>query len=225
MTTYKDVIDVKVPEPTTSYVPVTNKDLIYAVREYLKYYGYEVNKEHYELGAKKQQMFGVFSIKDPDTELQRCIGFRNSYNKTLPVGLVSGAMVIVCSNLMFEGEILRLRKHTVNVYEDLPNLVNDAVTYIDRTFKSIRKDINRLKEVEVDPLKTTELVADMFLMEDMITLHQLSQFKKNWIDMGKGIQSAWDITNHLTDALKKSHPSERMERQLNVHEYIREKFL
>ena len=144
--TYQEVIDVEIPASTRSYQPVSNKDLIDNLKIVVDHYGMKVTKEYYELGRKGNQVFGAFTISDKDEEMQKCIGFRNSYDKSLPIGFVSGAEVIVCSNLMFNGEIKKVRKHTVNIFHDLQEIMEESVKYIGDSFNQLVEERERLKK-------------------------------------------------------------------------------
>ena len=48
-----------------------------------------------------QRLFGVMRInKTSSPEWSRCIGIRNSHDRTIAVGLAAGLNVQVCANLM-----------------------------------------------------------------------------------------------------------------------------
>lgn len=232
--TLEQVISVPIPETTKSYQALSNEDLIVNLKKTLGYYNMEVVKEQYQLARNDQQLFGAFTIKDPDTEIQRCIGFKNSYDKSLPIGLVGGAEVIVCSNLMFEGEIKKIRKHTSNMFNDIQNIMVDMVRTIDKSFGKIKTDKEDLKLVKVDKALLGDLVVDMYLREELLSVNQMSVFRSEWLKKEHVLdveqrkyfsQSAWDIMNHVTEALKKEHISTRMEKQVQMHDYLTTKLL
>ena len=70
-------------------------------------------------------MFGVLSCRNglPDRDHCLALGIRSSYDRSLAVGLVAGSRVFCCDNLAFSGEVTMHRKHTVNVFRDLPDLI------------------------------------------------------------------------------------------------------
>jgi len=55
------------------------------------------------------------------------LGIRNSHDKTFPASLVDGALVFVCDNLSFSGEIRVTRKHTRFIRRDLVTLVQGPI--------------------------------------------------------------------------------------------------
>lgn len=228
--TFEEVVKVEVPKVTRTYVPVANKDLILGLREQLRLADLNIVKESYELGGTEMQFFGTMVVEPEGTEkeaevMKRVVGFRNSYNKTLPIGLVAGASIVVCSNLMFSGEILRLRKHTVNVYRDLDNLMYDVVLILERKFNKIQEESLKLMEVQVSRKLAAEICGKMFMEEDIITSTQLLIIKRKWLEAEKDSQSGWDLMNHVTYALKTSPPRTRMESQLSINDYLVEHLL
>ena len=73
--------------------------------------------------------FGLLQVAGQDAEgdFGLVVGLRNSHDKVFPAGLVVGALVFVCDNLSFSGEIKLARKHTAHVERDLPQLIDRAV--------------------------------------------------------------------------------------------------
>jgi hypothetical protein len=58
-------------------------------------------------------MFGVWHLVHGLTqERGLSLGFRNSMDKSMVVGIVSGTKVFVCDNLAFSGDYLTFHKHT-----------------------------------------------------------------------------------------------------------------
>lgn len=223
--TLQDVIDVPVPNPTATYQPLSNYDLVTNLKTIVNHYGMQVTSERFELGRKGNQLFGVMTVKTANAEMEKCIGFRNSYDKTLPVGFVAGASVIVCSNLMFVGDIYKIRKHTANLYDDFQRITEGVVSSLDGNFNKIQEDAERLKTIIVSQDVAAKLAADMYMTEELITISQLSVFKQEWDKRRAAlpdIQTGWDVMNHFTESLKKSHPSERMENQIKVHNRLLE---
>lgn len=231
---YEEIIAVPLPETTKSYQALSNEDLVKNLKEVLKHYKLEVTKEQYQLARNNQQLFGALTVKDSDSEIQKCIGFKNSYDKSLPVGIVAGAEVIICSNLMFEGEIKKVRKHTTNMYDDISNVMTDAVRSLEKSFGVIKSNKEDLKLVKVDKTLLGEFVVDMYLKEELLSVNQMTVFRDEWLKKELVLdveqrryysQNAWDIMNHITEALKKEHVSTRMEKQVQMHDFVIEKFL
>jgi len=172
-----EVISVPVPAQTESYVPVSNMHLIDSVKDHLSSNGLSVCNEQYELSKNGLQMFGSMSIatNNTDSVMVKEFGFRNSYDKSLPVGFVSGSRVLVCSNLMFRGDIILMRKHTLNVYEDFEKLLSQAVSGINTQFNSIQEEYEKLNKITLSDTEAAHLTGEMYFKNKIKdTLFQLS---------------------------------------------------
>src|SRR6266850_1232542 len=125
--TAADLASVTVPDETDSYVPVPYGRLVEEVRLHVPRFGLTVEREDYALARDGNQMFGVLTCRNgtADHAYALAIGLRSSYDRSLAVELVAGSRVFCCDNLAFHGEAgahVR-RKHTVNVFRDLPDLI------------------------------------------------------------------------------------------------------
>ena len=100
--------DVKMPTKTASYTPVSHYDLTMNIGDIAGRVlnGMTLVKSRYGLAREGNQMFGTHTFKDNvDDEIGLAVGFRNSYDKSMSVGIAVGARVFVCENLMMNGDI------------------------------------------------------------------------------------------------------------------------
>ena len=92
---------VPTPAATASWKPVPHSEVIDAVTDVVKAHNWQILDEQYGLARDGQRMFGFMRInRTSSTEWSRCIGIRNSHDRTLAVGLAAGLSVICCSNLV-----------------------------------------------------------------------------------------------------------------------------
>lgn len=221
--TYQEVVNATLPEKTHSYTPVPHEVLIEKVQEALYKNNFRVDNEFYELAKEGKQLFSVMELSEGDNGMKMNIGFRNSYDKSLSVGLVAGATVIVCSNLMFEGDIKIMRKHTNNVFRDLDGIVEDAIEIVDQNFEVINRDAEVMKALPMAKTDMAKIAGQFFIEEDLINSTQLNVLKREIVGSEKFQgETLWDFYNHLTEGLKVGHPSTRMNQQINVHRRVLE---
>ena len=93
------------PDWTPSWRPLPHKLIADRCVEETQKRGWNVVAENYGVSKNGHKMFGVLKISSnlyPD--FTRAVGFRNSHDKSLAVGIVAGLSVLVCSNLCFGGE-------------------------------------------------------------------------------------------------------------------------
>lgn len=134
------VMAVETPDRTDTWGVIGHGQLIETLEQAVDSVGYEVAKERYSLSHDGARLFGVFELKGPNKDdIAQMIGFRNSINKTLSVGVTAGMRVFVCDNLAFDGEFIRFRKHTGGLnQEELELLAEDAVGKIGDKLKAFR---------------------------------------------------------------------------------------
>jgi hypothetical protein len=220
---YFAAVSAPVPQATKSYKPVSNIELISEIREAIDRNGLAVKSEGYEMNGHNSQLFGVMTINAPDSEMDMNIGFRNSYDKSLPVGLCAGATVIVCSNLMFKGEIKRVRKHTTNVMRDLRPLIAEVVEYCGNQFADLKRDSERMNAAELSHRQMAEIAGRLFIEDEILNATQIGIVKKE-IQFSQTFTEStlWTLYNHLTEAFKIEHPSTRMNKHIRAHDYCLE---
>lgn len=214
---------IPVPTDTTSYVAISHGSLVDTVYEHLDKAGFVIKDEKIQTAKFGNQIFGTVTCTTGDTEQDMTIGFRNSYDKSIPVGLVAGNRVIVCSNLMFKGDVKQMRKHTGSVRKELDFLVSQSVNYMADQFEKIRLDTIKMKDAALTKRATAELIGRMYIEENLITSTQLSIIKDQLVNSKsfKG-DTIWDLYNHTTEALKTAHPSTIMKDHIKVHNFMLE---
>ncbi len=219
-----EVLSVPVPAQTDSYIPVSNKHLIDSVKMQLSSNGLSVCNEQYELSKNGLQMFGSMSILTDsiDSVMVKEFGFRNSYDKSLPVGFVSGSKVLVCSNLMFRGDIILMRKHTLNVYGDFEKLLSQAVSGINTQFNSIQEEYEKMNRISVSDIEAAHLTGEMYFKNKIKDTH-VSIIRKEWKETYKN-KTAWDFCQCTTEALKKHSVRSGMNMITQSYNYLIQHF-
>lgn len=217
------------PEETRSYKPVANARLIERVRAITSDY---LGKEPVSYGAKLNgtgdQMFGSILYANGSEDMQMQIGFRNSYDKSMPVGLTAGASVIVCANGMFVGEIMTVRKHTTNVWRDIEAMVEKFCETIVPNYERIQYKRTAMKANRVSDNGAAQCLGEMFMIDEVLTTPMMNIAKKEWLKPSHdefNDRNAWSLYNACTEALKKSHPSEMMERHQRLDGFFEKRGL
>lgn len=92
-------------------VPVPYPRFVEELELHMPRFGLTISEERFALARDGQQMFGVLSCTNghPDADFCLTIGLRNSYERSLAVGLVAGTRVFCCDNLAFSGEVTMAR--------------------------------------------------------------------------------------------------------------------
>lgn len=129
------LIEIPVPSATRSYCPVEHFKLLDLIEKAVGTQNHVIDNLEIGIQSVKRgedtipgaKMFAIMRLKTDgpsgDDNLRLDIGIRNSYDKSVAVGIVAGASVFVCDNMMITGEIQAVRKHTPNVWQDILPMV------------------------------------------------------------------------------------------------------
>ena len=196
------------PCSTATWRPVPHIDVIEAVTKVIKAHNWEIEGEKFGLASEGQKMFGVMEISSSSSpEWHRCIGIRNSHDKSLAVGLTAGIVVCVCSNLAFGGTTVVRRKHTSRI--DLSELIDRAVASLEDDFLTEETVCENLKDAYLrdDDEARSCLVraAELGVINSSDILPAFNEFKMpSHEEFAESTR--WSLMNALTAVVKKYTP-------------------
>ncbi|MFC1888638.1 DUF932 domain-containing protein [Thermodesulfobacteriota bacterium] len=221
--TLDDLRNVPPPEETETYKPVNHWDLSVNLQKVsqtiLK--DCELVNSQFGLARQGKQMFGVLSYRQGQNDhVGLSIGFRNSYDKSMCVGIAIGASVFVCDNLAFTGEISVMRRHTANVWPDLEELIITTIYRSRSNFHKIEEASNQMRSA---PLVDDDAFRWLGLLFGRAVLRprQLPLVKKEWLTPSYEAfeeRNLWSFYNACTSALKSCTPNRIMEKHIELHE-------
>lgn len=199
---------VPTPRGTESWKPVSHMEVIDAVTSVVKSHQWQILDENFGLARDGQKLFGVMRInKSNSTDWSRCIGLRNSHDKSFAVGLSAGINVTVCSNLAFGGTTVIKRRHTSRI--ELTELVDIAMTELENEFLTLESVCEDLKviylknddEARAKIVKAAELGAinssDIVSVFKAFKRPQHEEFAE---------PTRWSLLNAFTETIKKYTP-------------------
>lgn len=220
-------ISIDVPTKTQTYSPVSHEKIIFETLENLYKNNLNVVSENYVLSAKGNQMIACFNIESDNVNMGMRLMARNSYDKTMSVGYCTGSVVYICSNGLVKGDVSSFKqKHRGNVNLDLSNNIVESVNLLSDKFQLIEKDVNKIKEIEVNKTLISELVGKLFIEEDIITVEQASIIKKE-LDFSEHFKydgSLWNFYNNITESLKHGSALNFIKQHEEVHNFILNEF-
>ena len=218
-----DLQAIDMPKPTRTYVPVSHYDLamnIGSIGE--RIIDKELHSHKFGIARKGQHMFGTLTYKNPEDEIGLSIGFRNSYDKSMSIGVCVGAKVFVCENLMMTGEVTFMRKHTGNILEELNSLIFNVLYNSDDKFQQLQEDKEAMKEIDVNNQKAWQTMGVLF-GKGVINTPQISIMKKEWKAPSHNDfkeKSLWSLYNAGTEALKTCSPTQMMGSHIKLHKEL-----
>lgn len=214
----------ELPEQTDTYMPVPHRELVDVIKAQVQgaIDGANLASERYALNSKGTKMFGVQVYDHQNPELGLAVGFRNSYDKSISVGLALGASVFVCDNLALTGQVKVLRRHTPKVWEDLHDMIEAALPEAEKNFTDIVADSELLKTVEISDTEAYEHLGVLF-GEGVLKPRQLSAALKHWQNPPQrefAEPNMWSLYNAANAALKTARPDRILEQHIDLHSQI-----
>lgn len=203
-----EIAMVPTPAATASWKPVPHRDVIDAVTDVVKGQNWTILEEQYGLARDGQKMFGVIRInKSSSLEWSRCIGIRNSHDRTLAVGLTAGISVCVCSNLCFGGSVVLKRRHTSRI--ELEGLVTEAIDALGDEFltlETVAEDL-KLQYVRDDAARAAIVkAAEAGAVNSCDVLPVFREFKSPSHPEFEE-PTRWSLLNAFTENAKKYSPA------------------
>jgi len=223
---YDELTQIPLPEETSTYKPVAHYDLSQNVikmgNDLLK--NKEWDSAQYAVTKDGQRFFGLFTFRDTNEYTNEPMRFniavRNSYDKSMSVGMAMGATVFICDNLALQGDIKVMRKHTQNVHKDLEEMLVTGIYRGNNNYINILEDAHALSKVNVSNNHVYKFMGLLF-GHGIIRPRQLSTAMKQWKTPTHETfkeRNAWSAYNAINHALKSSSPNRIMEDHIDLHD-------
>jgi hypothetical protein len=221
----KDQLDlIPLPEPTESYMPVSHYHLaekfLMISQDILR--DYTLVGENYGLARQGNQFFAVLKFQRERSEIGLSVAFRNSYDRSMAIGLAIGASVFVCDNLALSGEIVVMRKHTKNVWTELEEKAIAIIYKSQNNYEQIIDDAHAFESLEMGNDEAFRTMGLLF-GNSIISPRQLTVLKDEWLKPSHEEfqpRTLWSFYNAATESLKSSPPVTIMEKHIRLHEAL-----
>jgi hypothetical protein len=221
---------VPLPVFEDSYTVISHESVMDFTLAQLTQFGFNVTSESFRCTADGNIAQGTYYLNyDGDEEIGMMFAWSNSYNKQMRFKCAIGGYVFVCLNGMICGDMGSWsRKHTgiadVETQKTIADQISNAQVYYDR----LVTDKNIMKEIVIDSKRQAELLGVLFAEYEILTTEQMSlvkqQMEKPSYFYNGDLNSLWSFYNHVTFALKKSHPRNWMEDQRKLHWFLNMEF-
>ena len=140
-------------------------------------------------------------------EWHRCIGIRNSHDKSFAVGLSAGIVVCVCTNMAFGGTTVIKRRHTSGII--LAELIDRAVASLEDDFLTEETVCENLKDVYLkddDEARSCIVrAAELGVINSSDILPVYQEFKSPSHEEFTE-PTRWSLMNALSEIVKKYSP-------------------
>ena len=223
--------NITLPTHGGKYAVISHGDVIDETKKQLEAAGFEIENEFYKTSLDGQIAQGVYHLKyGNDSDMGLMFAWSNSYNKQVKFKCAIGAQVFICMNGVVSGDMSNFnRKHMgKSALQDVINTIQDQISNARVFFDRLVADKSMLKNIILTPRDKGSILGELFANDEILTLTQVGIVKRE-LDMPShqysgNPDSAWDMYNHITLALKESHPGHYITDHQKVHDYFMTKY-
>ena len=236
LATRSELISTPLPLWEDSYTAIPNKTIFDKIDENIKGGGLIIKNEEYRVSRTKdgviKGVIGAIDLAGEDSDFGRRIMFRNSYDKSMSFAFLEGLNVWICSNGCISSDDFEFKRvHKGTADEDALLSIDEGFKSIDIEFNKLKEQMNAFKDYHVDNKLMHELVGNLFFEQGAITSVQLNIIKDQMWHSDKFLHindknfSAYDMYNHITESLKRSHPLTYVSDHVKTHKLFESTFL
>jgi hypothetical protein len=228
--TEQDLRNAPLPNHGGRYAVVSHGDVINSVKTRLGNALFSITKEEYRMTTDGQVAQGIYHLayaNDPDMGMM--FAWSNSYNKTMRFKCAVGAYVFICANGVVRGDLGSYsRKHSGTALQDVIAQIDNQIAHAREHYDVLVHDKEMLKNTILTPRLKGKILGELFANDEILTLTQVGIVKREMDkpthNYNSDVNSAWTMYNHITLALKESHPSSYMKDHQRVHGYFVDAF-
>lgn len=224
------------PNHDKTYTVIPYSTVIKNSKELIQQSNFEIVDSVYKSNNNQNIAQGIYKLRykteDPsfkEDDLSMMFAWTNSYDKSTRFQCAVGAVVNVCNNGMISSEMVYSRKHTGSADLETLSTITSQIKKADQTFKNIISDKENIKHVTVNKKLQAELIGRLFYEEEILSANQLSivknELKEASYNYNVDKDSLWAFYNHVTHALKTTHPKAWMINSKRFHEFITTEFI
>lgn len=225
--------NIAIPTPTPSYTPVPHRHLMHQVMSAFTTNGFDIDKPSHQIHKKKPRFVSTFSVSGGglpnDKALDWQVGVMNSYDMTRSVTLLFGGHVFVCGNGMIIADHKLKTRHTLNVWDRIPELISRSVYTFGETISNAQKRNDRLREIVVDDRKLIDAfameVCRRGLLPESKALAYADEIHKPSFDYEVKENTLWNMHNAYTHCAKGMEAGDFARRVLSFDKFLDETFV
>ena len=231
-TTKDYLVNSPLPNHGNTYTVIPHKTIIKHTHDLLTSNGFEIERELYRSNMNAQVAQGIYHIKsvndqlrDNEDDIGIMFAWTNSYDKSTRFQCAIGGYVFVCLNGLVSGDMANFaRKHTGNADAEVQVQISSQIKHAGKFFTKLCMDKDSMRQVKLPIKDQAELLGRLFVDDDLLDATQLSCVKneiaKPSYHYNADQENAWTFYNHVTLALKKSHPRTWMSDQQKFHDFM-----
>lgn len=215
-----------------SYTVISHGSIISDIKANLNKNNLDVISESYSPTKNGNVVMGHIKIaKNDDVDLDFGIHFLNSYDKTKRFVICGGSKNRICENgnLLGISELGGYRRiHKGIADEDAKKYIEIICNNAQEEFRKLIEQKEKMKTIDISKKDIHHLISELYFEEELIKDTQMSILKRELdsptFDYGTSENNLWTAYNHITYALKETHPKDYIETHQKVNQYLSEQF-
>jgi len=218
------------PQATKTYTVISHQFIIDKALAALAAKGFEVKEELYKCNETAEIAQGIFNLNygtDPDMGMM--FAWVNSYDKSTKFKCSIGAHVYISENRILPATMGSwIRKHTGSADQEASAAIDLQIGDADIYFNQLVLDKENMKGIILNTQQQAETMGRLYFEHKLIGTEQMSlirqEMKKPSFAYTADKDSLWVLYNHISHALKSSHPKLWMDQQRMVHWFLTDTF-
>ncbi len=225
-TTEQRIRQASLPNHGKTYTVIPHGYIIDETRRELQAAGFEVSKEIYKTNLNGEVAQGIYHLNyGNDQDMGLMFAWSNSYNKMMKFKCAVGAQVFICMNGVVSGDLSNYaRKHTGNALQEATDTIRHQIANAKGYYDQLVKDKDMLKDITLTKSQQAAIVGQLLIEQDILTLSQVGIVKRELETpthtYNAPADSAWTLYNHITLALKDSHPMSYLSDHQKLHGFF-----
>lgn len=186
--TREELAEKPIPKPMSeTHKVIPHLEFIQGVEAAFCGNDYEVSGDSIVVNESGNLLFATLELRPLKEELRSSreygltVGLRSSYNQRLPLGVVAGYRVVVCSNMAFSGDFSPIfRKHTKNA--EVSEVAASAVGAWLKQSTQLNSQVQLLKDKLVPDREAEKFLYDFFVVQKLAPLRLLPEIHRSYFD-------------------------------------------
>lgn len=213
-----------------TYTVIPHQFVIDATHEEMNKRGFSIRNEVYKEARNCDIVQGIYHLDfEGDPEMGLMFAWTNSYDKSIRFKCAIGAHVFVCDNGVISGDMGSwARKHTGTADQEALQHIQLQLSNAMLHYNQLVKDKEVMKDVILGKKDRASILGRLFADQEILTLTQLGIVKRELdkpsFNYNADKDSAWSLYNHVTLALKESHPLQYIHNHGAVHKLFMEDY-
>ena len=216
---------IETPSRLGRWAPIPHAELANAAVARAAANGLQIASEQWGVSRKGgQRLYGVLNFK-PDSGIRLpegvglSMGLRSSIDKSVAIGICSGAKVFICDNGMMVGDFAIHKLHTSGFR--LNQELDRAFARFREQASGINAMTDRLKARILGDSDAKVMLFDAFFDKKIMPLSYLKDVAHEYFEPTHGEfkpRNMWSFYNSVTEVLKQRNPSDQVTtfRRLNA---------